>query len=362
MSVTLPFGSPELSNPVITQSRGLDEELAELKKENQLLSELYEETISRTHSLTMEAEIARLEFEQVFNAFGDASWVVNHDYAVLKINKAFLGLLGLKDKREALNRKCYELLPSTLCRAAECPMKQIRRGKKQVVLDGVMDLPEEKKIPFLVTAMPLFGLSGETVGLVEQFKDVTERKRYEEALERANRELEQLAAIDGLTRLANRRIFDEGLAREWKRMRREKQPLSLILCDIDFFKRYNDRYGHLEGDECLKGVASCIRKSVQRPGDLAARYGGEEFGILLPNTTAEGAAYVAESIRRTVYEMKKDHAGSEVSDVVTLSLGVATVVPPVEEAEGERLLKAADEALYASKNGGRNRVTLAEVR
>ena len=151
MSITLPYSSQEFPDPTVAQPRGLDEELTELRKENQLLSELYEETISRTHSLTMEAEIARLEFEQIFNAFGDASWVVNHDYGVLKINKAFLDLLGLEDKQQALFRKCYDLLPSRLCRSADCPMKQMRMGKKQVVLDGDIDFSEEKKIPFLIT-------------------------------------------------------------------------------------------------------------------------------------------------------------------------------------------------------------------
>ena len=336
----------------------LDTELMELRKENQLLSDLYEEAISHTHTLTMEAEIARLEFEQVFNAFGDASWIIDHDYTILRINRAFLDYLGIKEKGQALNRKCHELLPSSLCQTPECPLKQTRTGKKRIALDGAMDRSRNQKIPFLLTAMPLFGLSGESIGLVEQFKDMTEHKKYEEALEKANKELEHLAAVDGLTLLANRRIFDERLDKEWKRMRREKQPFSLILCDIDFFKRFNDRYGHQEGDQCLKNVSFCIKMCVQRPGDLAARYGGEEFGIILPNTNAEGAVHVAESIRQAVANLKKEHSSSEISHLVTLSLGVATVVPPVKEDNPGRLLKAADQALYASKKAGRNRVTV----
>jgi diguanylate cyclase (GGDEF)-like protein/PAS domain S-box-containing protein len=335
-------------------------ELSELRRENKLLADLYEEAISRTNTLTMEAEIARLEFEQVFNAFGDASWVINNEYYVLRVNNAFLDLLGLKEKGKVLKMKCHDLLPSSLCQTPECPMKQIQKGKKRVILDGAMDRSLEHNRPFLLTAMPLFGLAGETVGLVEQFKDITERKKYEEALEKANKELEHLAAVDGLTRVANRRIFDEGLEKEWKRMRREKQPFSIILCDIDFFKRFNDRYGHQEGDECLKQVASSIQMCVKRPGDLAARYGGEEFGVLLPNTAAEGAIKVAESIRSAVLNLKKNHSLSGISEYVTLSLGVATVVPPVKENNPDRLLKAADQALYASKKAGRNRVTLAD--
>ena len=193
--------------------------------------------------------------------------------------------------------------------------------------------------------------------IVEQFKDMTERKRYELALQEANRELEMLAAVDGLTQLSNRRIFDEKFKEEWRRMKRAKQPFSLILCDIDFFKFYNDHYGHQMGDDCLKAVAACIQNSIRRPGDLAARYGGEEFGVLLPNTSFEGAYHLAENIRSAVYEMKREHARSGVSDSVTLSLGVATLIPSEGKNSIEQLLKLADEALYSSKRAGRNRVT-----
>jgi len=344
----------------LSHKQTVEQQLAELKEENRTLSDLFEEAIARANSLTMEAEIARLEFEQVFNSVGDATWVVNTEHNVIRINRAFLNLLGLRDKESAVAKKCYDLLPSKSCQTSKCPLEQIRKKKQRIEMDVEREINRSKTVPFLLTAMPLFGLTGELVGIVEQFKDITERKRYQEALEKANRDLEQLAAVDGLTQLANRRIFDERLEEEWLRMKREKQPFSLILCDIDFFKRYNDHYGHQLGDKCLKAVAACIKNCVHRPADIAARYGGEEFGILLPNTPFEGAYHLAEVIRLAVWEMKREHIRSKVSDSVTISLGVATVIPSAKDDSAVKLLKSADKALYASKESGRNRVTAAK--
>lgn len=192
-------------------------------------------------------------------------------------------------------------------------------------------------------------------------KDITERKKHEKALENANTKLERLAVTDGLTQLANRRIFDETLQKEWLRMRRVQQPISVILSDIDFFKRYNDHYGHPQGDACLQAVADCIKSSVHRPADMVARYGGEEFVIILPNTTSDGAFKVAEKIRTNVSSLKQEHAGSEVNDFVTLSLGVATIIPPMKGVHPDDLVKTADDALYASKDAGRNIVTVRDL-
>jgi diguanylate cyclase (GGDEF)-like protein/PAS domain S-box-containing protein len=339
------------------QKPTLEKQLIELQEENQSLSDLFEETIARANSLRMEVEIARLEFEQIFNSVGDPTWVINEKFFVVRINRAFLDLLGLKDKESAMSKKCYELMPSGSCQTPNCRMEQIRKRKKRLEIDEEREINKNKIIPFLITAMPLFGLSGELIGIVEQYKDMTERKRYELALEEANKELEKLAAVDGLTQLSNRRIFDERIKEEWRRMRRAKQPFSLILCDIDFFKAYNDYYGHQLGDDCLKAVADCIQNSIRRPGDLAARYGGEEFGVLLPNTSFEGAYHLAENIRLAVCGLKREHERSGVSDSVTLSLGVATLIPSEGNNSINQLLNLADKALYSSKRAGRNRVT-----
>jgi len=180
-------------------------------------------------------------------------------------------------------------------------------------------------------------------------------KRAEVALQNANHKLDRLANLDGLTQIANRRFFDVALDREWKRLQREKGELALILGDVDFFKAYNDNYGHQAGDECLRRLAKVLENSIERPADIAARYGGEEFVLILPNTSIAGAAYLAESIRRSVVDLNIPHAFSSVADVITLSLGVATLVPQ-RSVTSAMLIALADAALYAAKNQGRNRV------
>lgn len=171
----------------------------------------------------------------------------------------------------------------------------------------------------------------------------------------ANKRLEELSRVDGLTGIANRRRLDEELDREWKRMLREKRPLSVVLCDIDHFKLYNDTYGHQGGDECLIKVAVAIKESVNRPGDLTARYGGEEFCLILPETSGHGAVQIAELVRKNVVALNLEHESSPLADFVTLSLGVATLIPD-QDSQPSLLLEAADRALYQAKGNGRNRV------
>jgi diguanylate cyclase (GGDEF)-like protein len=191
---------------------------------------------------------------------------------------------------------------------------------------------------------------------VQLNREVTERRRAEKALRKANDQLSQLAQIDGLTGLANRRSFDGYLAVQWHGHCRDEAPLTLILCDIDEFKRYNDFYGHLQGDICLRQVAKTLRHVVRRADDMVARYGGEEFVMLLPRTDLEGGARVAECVRQEIAKLALPHEASA-NKVVTISLGVATVTPGVDLPES--LIEAADKALYHAKVSGRNRVGIA---
>ncbi len=190
-------------------------------------------------------------------------------------------------------------------------------------------------------------------GFVINFRDITQYKEMEA-------ELKRLANMDGLTQVANRRRFDECLQNEWRRCMREKHPLSLILCDVDFFKAYNDTYGHQAGDETLIQIAQAIFKSAKRAGDLVARYGGEEFAVVLPNTHASGAIEVAETIRMHVRELGIANINSAVSEYVTVSLGVSTVIP-TKQISPELLVAAADRALYQAKSQGRDRVCFEKI-
>lgn len=186
-------------------------------------------------------------------------------------------------------------------------------------------------------------------------QEILQREQAELKLQSANSELQRIVNTDSLTQVANRRCFDQILEREWQRLKREQQPLSLILCDIDFFKQYNDFYGHPAGDVCLRQVAQAIAECIKRPADRVARYGGEEFAIILPNTDREGAVIMAEGIRSTLEALQFPHAGSTIATHITLSLGVAGLIPPLTSSCLE-LLSAADVALYCAKQQGRNRV------
>ena len=180
-------------------------------------------------------------------------------------------------------------------------------------------------------------------------------------LENENQILKNLVNIDCLTQIANRRYFDTTLEQEWRRLRREFAPLSLIICDLDCFKNFNDTYGHQAGDNCLQQVAKAIRETVKRPADLAARYGGEEFAVILPNTDANGAVRVAEKIRQGIKALAIYHINStNQQKIVTASVGIASTVPHLE-GNPAQLLRAADAALYQSKKTGRDRVTLSST-
>jgi diguanylate cyclase (GGDEF)-like protein len=177
-------------------------------------------------------------------------------------------------------------------------------------------------------------------------------------LEQANHRLQALTMQDGLTGIRNRRYFDDKLTQEWQRAIRSRDSLALLLIDIDFFKSFNDKYGHLVGDECLKRVAQAIDNAITRPSDAVARYGGEEFAVILPETGVEGALHVAENIRLAVERVRIEVGEARVQ--VSVSIGVAILVPD-EGRASQDLILVADQALYDAKSAGRNRTRLAQT-
>lgn len=209
-----------------------------------------------------------------------------------------------------------------------------------------------ERLYLAIDAGPIYADDGQLVAVVETLRDMTDYKNAQVALQ-------MQATMDGLTGIANRRSFDEKLETEWSRAQRSGQPLSLILADVDHFKRYNDHYGHQGGDACLKAVANILRREIFRPADLVARYGGEEFAIILPGTDLQGARTVAERLRSDMERSALPHVASEVAPWVTMSIGVASVVPG-RETPSACLISAADRALYQAKGNGRNRVATAD--
>ena len=200
----------------------------------------------------------------------------------------------------------------------------------------------------LITVLAILGLSL----VISRFRLIN--VELEEKVEARTAELRELANADGLTQIANRRRFDQTLDEEWRRAMRSQQPLSLLLCDVDFFKQYNDTYGHQAGDDCLRAVAQALKGSAQRGGETVARYGGEEFGIIVPNVDSNQAAQLAQLIRKRLAGFQIPHATSKVDSYVTISIGIATLIPTRGQCLSQ-LLEGADQALYNAKKQGRDR-------
>lgn len=205
---------------------------------------------------------------------------------------------------------------------------------------------EHKRGWFHVTAVVIHA------GVAVTFRDVTQRKMLELSLQRK-------AEIDGLTQLANRGYFDQYIEEEWQACIKDNQPLGLLFIDVDYFKAYNDNYGHLAGDDCLKKLAEVLIDAAGRPRDLAARYGGEEFVVLLPQIDLRGVLEVVEKIRRNINELSLEHKKSTISDIITVSMGVS-FTQPTSEMDLTDFIESSDITLYKSKSNGRNRYTLVE--
>jgi diguanylate cyclase (GGDEF)-like protein/PAS domain S-box-containing protein len=336
----------------------LTEKLGGARRDLAELNSLFEASVARSNALVLDSEISSLMLEGIFNASHDAIWVLDRDFKIVRINRKLAKLIG-QERQELIGRRCHDVLACPLHGTADCALSRLlgRNDPKPIVADVGIAFEGGGAMSCILSASISYDPCGEVLGIVEGFTDITDRKQAESALQRANEELARLSTTDGLTGLANRRRFDEVLQAEWLKLRREKQYLSLVMADVDFFKRYNDTYGHQPGDLCLSGVAQAIRSQIRRPADVAARYGGEEFAAILPNTDPEGARHVAELIRGAVERLNLPHAASSAADHVTISVGVASVVPR-DGMLPDELIRHADEALYRAKKEGRNRTVL----
>ena len=276
-----------------------------------------------------------------------ADFMNSHKTSVVLVrnkNHGYIGVVTDADFTHKVAVKEYSVNTTTIESIMSAPIKAVDGSMFMADANGII---RQSGIRHLAVTE-----NGEFIGLLsamnffEYYKDVEEH-------------LSNLAVHDGLTGIYNRRYFDETLAREWKRTMREKAPLSLIMLDIDYFKKYNDTYGHQAGDECLRQVATTISGALRRPADMAARYGGEEFVVVLPNFKLENSAKFGETIRAKIEALKMEHKQSDANPFITVSLGIASVVPS-SISSYEELVGAADKALYSAKNKGRNRVCVAQ--
>ncbi|XCN72961.1 MAG: diguanylate cyclase [Candidatus Electrothrix aestuarii] len=241
------------------------------------------------------------------------------------------------------------------------PMKILQEGTRQIGmgnLDHQVQINSGDEFEFLAQE---FGKMAEQLASYHNEFDLKVKQRTSELL-RANAELKELSGlvhIDGLTRVANRRYFDMRLCQEWKQLACERSSLAVIFVDLDYFKQYNDTYGHQAGDECLQKIAHMLQHNLRRPTDLAARYGGEEFILLLPRTDEAGAQQVAKNVQQALRELRIPHERSAVGAYVTCSMGIAITIPTVDSSV-DVLVAAADDALYQAKAWGRNQYVISE--
>ncbi len=343
-------------NTLDLKHKKIEEKLQDFNEEMEETSLELEKTLERSNYMAIESELTYLELNQMFNAAGDGMWILNKKKEILRINDALSNILSI-DKTDVRGKKCSDLLNQEICSSNTCLLKQIKKGSRRVEVDIEKGNKDGTKSYFSLTANPFRGLADELIGIVVNFKDITQKKLAEEELHHAYKKLEELASMDGLTQIPNRRSFDEHLARELQREKRNQTPLSLIMCDIDYFKLFNDSYGHQLGDSCLQAVAKAFAGSMRRPADLAARYGGEEFVAILPEIDEADAVKIAEKVQGSIKELKIKHKKSKVSNYVTLSIGVTSLIPD-QKTTSEAIIKAADLALYQSKESGRDRITV----
>lgn len=263
-----------------------------------------------------------------------------------------------RDRQDMLGKYVWEVIGQDNYNAVKHILDQVFQGnERDLEYEFRYDSGETRVLKFMFS--PDFDEHQQVRGYYLIFFDITERKRLEDSLKQANNQLERLAAFDGLTKIANRRKFDEYLIQTWKQSTRSQTPLSLILFDVDYFKHYNDTYGHRQGDECLIQIAQTTQHVVKRSTDLVARYGGEEFVVVLPETDSHGAIAIAEGIQHAIRTLGIPHERSEVSQVVTVSLGIATIIPTPTASVGT-LITLADHALYEAKQSGRDRYAVSD--
>ncbi len=313
-------------------------QLEQERQEHFIVAAALQHHQSQLHHMlnSIEAGIAYVDSERRYQ-------FVNHFYEV-RFHQGSDSILG---------KHVWEVIGKTAYNSVKTHIDQVLAGTPQS-FDFEITYQDGQTAYINCSLTPALGDDQQLNGYYLFVFDITKRRLLEESLKVANAELEELVSQDALTKVANRRKFDEFLGETWSRALRYQEPLSLIMLDIDCFKAYNDHFGHQAGDICLVAVAQTIKAAAQRATDLVARYGGEEFGVVLPDTDLQGAVMIAKQILTAVRALELPHADSLAGPIVSVSLGVHQVMPSASTSI-EALIEATDQALYLAKQRGRDR-------
>lgn len=291
--------------------------------------------------------------QNILESSPDSIGIFNENLVYQACNKPFVMGMGISQVDDLIGKRLQDVIPKeSYARLSESDQKVLSEGVSLRYIDQVIHSNGDITW-YDVVKSPFRDPASGTNGVLVMARDVSERYLAAQKLEAANQELERLSFIDGLTQISNRRRFDEQLDMLWHLHVREKQALTVMMCDIDDFKGYNDHYGHQQGDEALIAVAQAFRRVVSRSSDCVARYGGEEFGLILPNTTAEGAQLLAQRIHAEIERLAIPHQNSLVISRITVSIGLISLKPHNHD-DAEALVALADSALYQAKANGRN--------
>jgi len=332
--------------------------------------------------ITRQEDLLHSRYRSILDNALDGIININKYGSIQSINKAALSMFGY-DAHELLGRNINLLMAASLRDVHDSYIQTItnNRKAKTKALGTVREVEGLRKdgssFPIEIALSRI--VVDEEMYFTGIVRDLTERKRAARAMEEyrehledqvskrtqeltmANKKLEKLANLDGLTGIANRRVFDDDLKKEWRRAKRQNTVLSLLMCDVDYFKNYNDSYGHLAGDECLRKIAATMQNLFQRAGDLVSRYGGEEFAIVLPGVPYRGITKVTEQLRQSIAQLGIKHLRPDGSSIVTISIGGVTVAPELELSEQD-IVNLADKALYQAKQKGRNTAVTEEIK
>ena len=307
--------------------------------------------------LTLEMLLESPELEIIRADSGEQalSQTLDHDFALILLDVQMPGMDGFETAELLRSHKKTSGIPIIFVTAAHKELHHVFKGYDSGAVDYMFKPLEpvvlKSKVKIFLELFRQRTLLEEKTRELDAQVVKLEVLKYE--LEKSNEKLHQLSSCDGLTQLPNRRFFDEALAHEWNRSIRDQTPLSLIMADIDHFKAYNDTYGHVAGDECIKQVGMQLLETLLRDVDKVVRYGGEEFAAILPETDTKGGEFVAKRMIEGISNLNILHGSSPVENYVTISIGLATIIPQSGMRE-TKLIQLSDKALYKAKNSGRN--------